>query len=216
MIRKTTYTLALGLAALAMLSSCGKSDPNSPGYEFMPDMYRGTGPETNVGFNNPYVKDSMGNLLPAEGSVPRNFIVFPYPNTPQGDTLASKFWDIPADMKRDDAFYAQGEALYTRNCVYCHGAKGDGNGKLVETEKYASVPPNYETKMKEGALSIGHIYHVVTYGKGVMGSHAVQLNPEERFMVAAYVQKLGRGGKSEAEYTAANKPAADTAVTKKP
>jgi mono/diheme cytochrome c family protein len=215
MIRTKTYTLALctlALASLALLGSCGKSDPNSPGYEYMPDMYRGVGPETNVEFKSKFVKDSMGNLLPAEGSIPRNFTVFPYPNTPQGDSLASKFWMNP--NKVDEAYEEKGKELYTRNCIYCHGEKGDGNGKLVESGKYGSQPPSYETRMKEGLLTDGHVYHVVTYGKGVMGSHAVQLNPEERWMVIAYVQKLGRGGKSASEYMAGLQPVANDSLKK--
>lgn len=195
-MKKTKYTfLALGAFAFAfsaLLNSCTKEDQNSPGIEYMPDMYRAPSIETN-GINT-WVKDSiqMGNMLPPAGTIPRGFIPFPYENSIAGDSLASAFWKNP--LLHNDSIEAQGQFLFERFCIYCHGAKGDGNGKLVESGKYAATPPNFVAKYTAGVLTDGHIYHVITYGKGNMGSHASQLSPEERWKVIEYVQRLGRGG----------------------
>ena len=34
------------------------------------------------------------------------------------------------------------------------------------------------------------MYHTLTFGKGMMGSHASQLNPKDRWMVIQYVKYL--------------------------
>jgi mono/diheme cytochrome c family protein len=202
-MKKITYTLfAIGTTAM-LFTACIKDNPDSPGWEYFPDMYRGQGPEPNGVFVNSVSPDSMSNRLPAEGSIPRGFTPFPYANDPMGDTLASKFWMNPNTV--NDKYEDEGKFLYERFCVYCHGVKGDGEGALVTSKKYSSTPPNYMTIA--GRLTDGHVYHVITYGKNAMGSHASQLSPEERWKVVAYVQRLSRGGTPKSETA---KPSADT------
>ena len=219
-MKRSKYTLlALGAVAIVsstMFSSCIKENPDSPGFEYFPDMYRSPIPETNLMFVNEVSKDSLGNRLPAEGTIPRGWTPFPYANTPAGDSLASAFWKNPYGHGAD--IEEKGKFLYERNCMMCHGAKGDGNGKLVESGKYEAQPPSYLKLFTDGKLTDGHVYHVITYGKGNIGSHAVQLNPEERWYVIEYVQRLGRGDISWDDYQKklAEKPAADTAKTAAP
>lgn len=215
-MKKTTYTLiafgAVAFAFSAMFSSCAKENPDSPGYEYMPDMYRSPGVETNG--VNLWLKDSiqMGNMLPPKGTIPRGFTPFPYENNAMGDSLASAFWKNP--LEHSDAIEEEGKFLYDRFCVYCHGTKGDGNGKLVESQKYAAVPPDYAKRRAEGLLTDGHVYHVITYGIRNMGSHASQMSPEERWKVIEYVQRLGRGGDAWSVYqTKVNaQPSADSTM----
>ncbi|MBI3510385.1 MAG: c-type cytochrome [Bacteroidetes bacterium] len=204
-MKKTKYNLlAIGSVAFTtalLLNACVLENPDSPGWEYFPDMYRSPSVETN-GVNPWNTKDSsmMGNMLPPEGTIPLGFIPFPYANTPEGDSLASKFWKRPDNIPLNDSVENVGKFLFERNCIYCHGAAGDGQGPLVTSGKYGAVPPNYVQKYNDGILTDGHIYHVITYGKGNMGSHATQLTPEERWTVIEYVQKLGRGGKSLTDY----------------
>lgn len=204
MITSNKTLIALGIVAfagMALLNSCVKDNPDSPGFEYFPDMYRSGAPETNVAYASSYAPDSMGNRLPANGSIPRGFVAFPYANTVQGDSLAARFWTYSGfGIQPSDANEEKGKALYSVYCSVCHGDKGEANGKIVESGKYAAVPPSYLTRYKENNLSEGHIYWVVTHGKGNMGSHALFLNPEERMLVAMYVQRLGRGGSSWSDY----------------
>jgi len=207
----TKYTLlALGTVAIAsasMMSSCMERTPDSPGYEYMPDMYRSPAPEPNSLYLSGATKDSLANRMPAPGSIPRGWTPFPYENSLLGDSLASMFWKAPSWM-HSDSMEAEGKFLYERFCVYCHGDAGDGQGKLVTTDKYTSTPPSYLDLYGKGLLTDGHVYHVITYGKGNMGSHASQLSPEERWKVVLYVERLGRGGKKWSE--SQTPPAADT------
>lgn len=202
-----------------LLASCGK-DPQSPGYEYFPDMYRGPGFETNGVYYTK--KDSTGhrdtmmaNRLPVAGTIPRGFVPFPYPNSTSGDTLAAMFWkgSLPASEEVE----MQGKVLYEQMCVHCHGDAGKGDGPIVASKKFPNKPPDYAALAPFNQTD-GHIYHVITYGKGNMGSHASQLNPEERWKVIRYVQRLARGNVSMAEFNkkmAADTAKADTAATAK-
>ncbi len=210
----TKYTLlALGTVAIAtasLMSSCVKENPDSPGFEYMPDMYRSPAPRVNSLYLSDATSDSLANRLPADGSIPRGWTPFPYENSALGDSLASTFWNAPKWML-NDSIEEQGKFLYERFCTYCHGPTGDGAGPLVESDKYAARPPSYIDLYSKGKLTDGHVYHVITYGKGNMGSHASQLSPEERWKVILYVERLGRGGDAWSVYSAKkNAPAADS------
>ena len=79
-----------------------------------------------------------------------------------------------------------GEVLFGKYCVHCHGATGAGDGKVGA--KLPGPPPAYNGALKN--LPEGKIFHSITYGKGTMGSHASQLTQEERWKLVYYVQKL--------------------------
>jgi len=50
-------------------------------------------------------------------------------------------------------------------------------------------PPAYNSAALIN-LPEGKMFHTITYGKNLMGSHASQLNVEERWKVIRYVQTL--------------------------
>ena len=47
-------------------------------------------------------------------------------------------------------------------------------------------------------LTDGKIFHTITYGVNLMGSHASQVNPEERWKIVMYVHQLAHGGPAPA------------------
>ena len=65
---------------------------------------------------------------------------------------------------------------------------GDGNGILVEREKILGVPSYSSEKLPN--ITEGSIYHVIMYGKNIMGSHASQLSHDERWKIVQYVLQL--------------------------
>ena len=75
---------------------------------------------------------------------------------------------------------------YLRFCSHCHGDKGEGDGLVGDI--YGGVAnlkrPDLVT------VKDGHIYHVITEGKGRMYSHATQIEPLERWMIVNYVREL--------------------------
>lgn len=175
-----------------LLSACNSEQ--SPGYEYMPDMYRTPHIKTYEA-NDVVNQDSLSALIPAEGTIPRGFASYEkFPNTPQGYELAKANMKMPSGMKMDSLNMAEGAKLYGIFCVQCHGEAGDGQGILVKNEVFLGVP-SYADRV----ITPGSIFHVVTYGKGVMGSHAAQVTPEERWQLSMYVLDLRKNLVGEEE-----------------
>jgi mono/diheme cytochrome c family protein len=90
----------------------------------------------------------------------------------------------------------QGKVLYEMYCDHCHGPKGKGDGKVasgvkidgVEKSAYNGVANLTSDALKN--ISEGHIFHVITYGKGLMWAHGSQVSPEDRWRIAKYVKTL--------------------------
>jgi len=57
-----------------------------------------------------------------------------------------------------------------------------------EKSAYAGVP-NYKSDALKN-ITEGHIFHVITYGKGLMWPHGSQVSPEDRWKIAKYVKTL--------------------------
>ena len=176
---KSIYKITL-LAGFALLvSSChDKLDPN---YQYFPNMYESVGYETYSESNA--FKDGKEGQLPAKGTIKRGFDVYEYENSTAGYELAKANLKSPLDSLSRNL--DKGKELFDIYCMTCHGASGDGVGKLVEREKFLGVPSYADRPITEGS-----VFHVITYGLNSMGSHANQLSAHERWLVVDYVLKL--------------------------
>ena len=103
--------------------------------------------------------------------------------TNEGYELAKAELKSPLEVTEESL--ANGKKMYDIYCAVCHGKKGDGNGILSQRDKFNGIP-NY----KDRDINEGSIYHVIMFGKNLMGSHASQLTPQERWEVVQYVEKL--------------------------
>ncbi len=215
--RSILYTLSAAFIGSMIVTSCS-NNPLSPGVEYAPDMYRGPALEA-YGVSTVF-GDSMASRKPVAGTIPRNhaetlpfYEPYAYPNTNEGYEAAGLGLKNPLVASAEDL--AKGEKIYTNFCIHCHGAKGDGNGILVERDKFAGVPSYYGAALKD--LPEGKMYHTIYYGKNMMGSHASQINYNERWQVIRWVQKLradGLGQSAPSDSTASPAPVATaTAVT---
>ncbi len=155
----------------------------------MPDMYRSPSYEDNS--FNPVFADSMTDRVPVKGTVPVGFTPFPFPNTPEGYDNAAAYWKDPLPATAEVA--AQGKAIYEIYCIHCHGATGMGDGKVAG--KLPGPPPAYSDKSKRD-IPEGGIFHIMQYGKGIMGSHAGQLTFDQRCKLVRYVQTLQKLGQA--------------------
>jgi len=198
-----TRISVVALTAFA-LSSCVREE-QSPGYEYMPDMYRSPAVEAYVDYGE--VRDTIRepyNLTisarkPVEGTVPMtdNFMNdMPYmiPNTQAGYQMAGDVLKSP--FPQNEEYVEMGKGIYTNFCVQCHGTEGLGNGPVVENGGHPA-PQAYNGPLKD--LPEGKMFHTLTYGKGAMGSHASQLTKAERWKVVAYVKHLQKQGNEEEE-----------------
>jgi mono/diheme cytochrome c family protein len=138
----------------------------------------------------------MNMRLPAPNTVSRNphgWLPYSLPDDSTGLRLSNR---LVSPLDSGAAVLAQGKVLYETYCDHCHGAKGAGDGKVAsgvtvdgkEKKAYAGVP-NYNADALKN-ITEGHIFHVITYGKGLMKPHGSQVNPEERWKIARYVKSL--------------------------
>lgn len=191
------YNISLLGGALVCLSmvmtSCTK-DPNSPGVEYMPDMYRSPSYETYS--ENPLLPDSMTAQKPVAGTISRgewpytaslvNALPYAYPNTLEGYEAAGVNLTSPLPKSAETA--AEGKVIFEKMCMHCHGKEGQGDGQLIGTGKFPPPPAYNGGALKN--LPEGKMFHTITYGKGLMGSHASQLTKEDRWKVIQYIQEL--------------------------
>ncbi len=168
---------------VAGFTSCGKKDANSPGFEFMPDMYRSPSVEN---YGTYIIGDDTLNsaMLPVSGTIARGYMPYVYPNTVEGYEQAGLYLKNPIALTPQ--VEKDGEVLFGKFCIHCHGATGAGDGKVAA--KLPGPPPAYNGPLKN--LPEGKIFHSITYGKNSMGNHASLLNTQERWTLVHYVQKL--------------------------
>ena len=93
---------------------------------------------------------------------------------------------VESPLKDSEAVLKDGKALYERFCEHCHGKKGAGDGLVGQV--FLGVP-NYSSDAIKDKPE-GHLFHVITHGKGRMGAHASQISVEDRWKIVKYVQKL--------------------------
>ena len=177
---KNILKITIAMAFLFMLSSCW-NDKTKPNYQYMPDMYKSIGYETYS--QNPNYANGMTSQPPVDGTIARGQVPYDFDNTNEGYE-AAKF-DSKNLLEVNEANLANGKKMYDIYCIVCHGKTGAGDGVMVEREKFLGVP-NY----KDRDITEGSIYHVIMYGRNMMGSHASQLTVQERWQTTMYVQQL--------------------------
>lgn len=177
---KTIAMSAMAFAFVVGFTSC-EEVPNSPGFEFAPDMYRTRA----LRYYGQYVTATGDTLnmarVPVEGTIARGFL----PAIPKGMT-----YDMADNLKNpipySVAVEKEGEVIYGKFCVHCHGDAGKGDGKVAA--KLPGPPPAYDGPLKN--LSEGKMFYSISNGKGTMGPHGLMLSVEERWKLVHYVQTL--------------------------
>lgn len=178
-MKNSVQKIAAFLFVAVAFTSC--KDKTKPYVQFMPDMYTSVAYEP-YGANTAFA-NGMDSQSPVKGSIARGQVPYEYPDTNEGYQAALNELKSPLSTQQINS--EKGKALYGMYCAVCHGKKGDGQGPLVKREKFLGIP-NY----KDRAITDGSIYHVIMYGRNLMGSHASQLTGEERWQVVNHVQKL--------------------------
>ena len=209
--------ILVALLASISLFSC-TSDPDSPGVEFMPDMYRATGYEAylkkfdidsadffernldKLGYDE--APDSIKFVLESEvqqlynvfngGLITRKPVKGSVPEGKKPFSIKKGDRTLAKAIKMPipytETSLVEGKSYYEIFCIHCHGKKGEGKGSLIKKELFLKPPAYNNGSTKE--LSEGEIYYTIYYGKGMMGSHASQIVEEKRWKIVQYVQTL--------------------------
>lgn len=216
--------MAIALSGFALLAGCSAGG-NDPGTEYAPNMYHSvpydpftqiTDPDagrwvTSIDYpdmpdgdeghaeyfnSNLFNPNRMNMRTPPPNTVKRNpqgWLPYRLPNDTTGLRLANR---LQSPLENTPEVVAQGKALYEMYCDHCHGAKGEGEGKVAQgvtvdgqqKSAYAGVP-NYKADALRN-ITEGHIFHVITYGKNLMWPHGSQIEPIDRWKIARYVKEL--------------------------
>jgi mono/diheme cytochrome c family protein len=197
--------MSCGIAAL--LAACSAGGDN-PGREYAPNMYHSVAYEplsqitdTTAGawvnsldarkgeyFNsNRYNAFGMNMREPAANTVKRNaqgWLPYRSQYVPK-DQIPGLTANLKSPL--DSASYMEGDGkfLFETYCDHCHGTKGAADGKV--SDKFPGVA-NLSGDGPLSNITEGHIFHVITYGAGLMGAHGSQVSPEDRWKIARYVK----------------------------
>lgn len=179
-MRKLIIILTAVIASASLVSCFDKSKPN---YQFMDEMYRDAAYSTYGEYG--IFPNQQAAMKPAANTIHRGWMPYEYEHT--NDDFARAREELRNPLPVTEANLKQGKAMYDINCAICHGAKGDGQGTLVEREKFLGVPSFAD----EGrVITEGSIYHVIMYGLNNMGSYASQTSIEERWQIVMHTYNL--------------------------
>jgi mono/diheme cytochrome c family protein len=193
-INKTVKAGLVVVAAVALFS-CGTR--RSPGRAYMPDMtysvaYETYAPaqsrlEANAKAKNELTPFYSG--MPVPGTIARGEML---PYKIGKDTAGAA--GIKNPLAVADVNLKEAERLYLINCAICHGTGLDGNGPLYKDGKgpFQAKPAD----LVASTMNEGSMFHVATYGKGLMGSYASQLTTLQRWEVIAYIHSKKSAGKA--------------------
>jgi mono/diheme cytochrome c family protein len=124
--------------------------------------------------------------LPPENTLARGKT----PDTYAADALgAERNLTNPYAGKVDEAVLARGKEKFTIYCSVCHGTLGHAAEDSRLKPYIPAIKPLVSDTVK--SYKDGRIYHIITYGQGVMGSYASQVpSPEDRWAIVSYVRTL--------------------------
>jgi mono/diheme cytochrome c family protein len=155
--------------------------------------------------SNPYNqykgKKHINMMLPVEGTVPRQSYRSVVDSSKDEKDKALYFYELHIDsfalagriltnpIPASEDVVEEGKNLYLTYCQPCHGEKGLGDGKVgVMYKGVANLTGAAYKNLPEG-----HIFHVISHGKGRMWGLKTTITPEERWKIVHYVKKLQKG-----------------------
>jgi mono/diheme cytochrome c family protein len=172
---------SIAFLVLATIVSC--SDKRERQAQYMPDMYVAVPYEADA---EKGVTGASMNMKPVAGTIARGQApAYEYANTTEDYDKAKA--ELKSPLVKDEINLENGKKMYGIYCATCHGKKGDGNGVLAQREKIGGIPAYNDPSRN---ITEGSIYHVIMYGKGIMGSHSSQLTNKERWQIVQYVELL--------------------------
>jgi len=82
-----------------------------------------------------------------------------------------------------------GKAKYGIYCAVCHGDTMKGDGPVAAKMMVVKPPALVSDKVK--GYKDGRIFHVITFGQGVMGSYATQIHDvKSRWAIVNYIRMM--------------------------
>jgi len=242
---KKTINTAVNLPIIAfvvLLFGACTSDPDSSGYEYMPDMYRSPSIETYVdygeirGRENKDLKSKLSALTPPRNTIPfcgtdSAEVRLMLPNLRKANAAWKEshgFYGV--DLSKDDEYLLAANDINPYKLTAANSASMMTNGKELFTamcqhchgEKGDGNGPMVASGAYVGvpayatltALSDGQMYYSIYYGKNMMGAHNSLVSKKEIWTLVHYVRQFQdpNYGKFDANGTAMKSVVADSTM----
>ncbi|MBI1182519.1 MAG: c-type cytochrome [Alphaproteobacteria bacterium] len=179
----TLLRLAATVGALVAFAAIASAPPASSGQAPAPEQPAAASPQWG-GWHGMMGHWPMGRGWQGPGPMPRHHLAM--------------MWGVPAPyagmtnpLPRTQATLDAGAAVYTENCVSCHGKEGLGDG---EAGRDLSPPPGNLAWLSEMPMSRwdGFVYWTVAEGGAPLGTAMPafkdSLSPDQIWAVTAYIQ----------------------------
>ncbi|MBI4477732.1 MAG: cytochrome c [Acidobacteria bacterium] len=155
-----------------------------PALEFAPNMARSV--RSNAFERNASFGDGATLQSPVPGTIPRGVVPLHYsPSRPEARRAGEEL--INPYSPGDRAALARGASVYRDFCVPCHAGDGKGEGPVV-ARGYPRPPSLLRPQARQ--MKDGEIFHIITYGRGIMPAHASQVSRDDRWKAIAHVRAL--------------------------
>jgi mono/diheme cytochrome c family protein len=242
---KKTINTAVNFSIIAitvLIFGACTSDPDSSGYEYMPDMYRSPSIETYVdygeirGRENKELKSKLSALTPPRNTIPfcgtdSTEVRLMLPNLRKANAAWKEshgFYGV--DLSKDDEYLLAANDINPYKLTAANSASMMTNGKELFTamcqhchgEKGDGNGPMVTSGAYVGvpnyatltALSDGQLYYSIYYGKNMMGAHNSLLSKKEIWTLVHYVRQFQdpNYGKFDANGTAMKSVVADSTM----
>ncbi|MFB3813202.1 MAG: cytochrome c [Terriglobales bacterium] len=164
------YVVLLALVAVGSLTSCREDMQNQP--RFKPLR------------RSDFFEDGQSSRPLIAGTVARGFLrtdtyfYSGFMGKEPGDVLP-----FPATQEALE----RGRERYNIYCAPCHARTGDGTGMIVQ-RGFRRPPSFHIDRLRKAPL--GHFFDVITNGFGAMPDYAQQVEPHDRWAIAAYIRAL--------------------------
>ncbi len=132
-----------------------------------------------------FFANGMGSRDLVEGTVARGMLrdnKVLYSGLTEDDQFSET---LPMNLDRE--LLERGRNRYDAFCSACHGRAGNGQGMVVQ-RGFKHPKSFHEERLRQSP--VGYFFSVMTNGFGNMSSYAVQVTPEDRWAVAAYIRAL--------------------------
>lgn len=209
--------VAIAAVSTLLLASCG-GDPDSPGLEYMPDMYRSAAIEPYVDYGqireefNDEAKMTLSAMVPPFGTVPYYgtdsamvSIMLPYAHL-ANETFKATHGMYEAELTKEDTYAlaaadmnplklteANKEEIfasgkYLFNSKCAHCHGEKGDGQGPMVVSGAYVGVPDYANLKQ--LGDGQMFYSIYYGRNMMGAHGSILNKKEIWTLVHYIRKF--------------------------
>jgi len=133
---------------------------------------------------NPNTRDGRTLMAPPAGTIPRGYQPLHFDPGPAEAARAGR--ELHNPLPQNEAVLRRGATGFERWCSPCHGHEGQGDG-LVALR--FPRPPSLLAPHARG-LAEGQMFHIVSFGQGVMPAYGQQVVQEDRWKIVAYLRSM--------------------------